>query len=183
MQTITKQYDIYSFDELSEEAKEKAIEKLYDINVDYEWYDMTVSEDFSSKLAEIGLSGSKVYFDLDRGSYLYYDDLSIIDSKKFLQACKFDLRKNPYKQIIDEDGLELDKQHYGGGQAKNFIDVYYTIGISNKDIEIMQELLDSTMEEFLSQLRKEYEYLTDREAIEDTIQANEYQFLENGSLF
>ena len=28
---------VYPFDELSEDVKEKAIEKLYDINVDHEW--------------------------------------------------------------------------------------------------------------------------------------------------
>ena len=56
---ITK---VYRFDELTEEAKEKAIEKLWDINVDYEWWDC-VFEDAKT----IGLEITE--FDIDRGSY------------------------------------------------------------------------------------------------------------------
>ena len=39
MRTYTEEHTVYSFDELSKEAQEKAIERLYNINVDYDWWD------------------------------------------------------------------------------------------------------------------------------------------------
>lgn len=40
----TKTITLYSFDELSDDAKEKAIDKLYNLNVDYEWWDSTFDD-------------------------------------------------------------------------------------------------------------------------------------------
>ena len=54
---------VYEFNELSEEAKEKAIEKLWNINVDYEWWDCVYDD-----AENIGLKIKE--FDLDRGSYV-----------------------------------------------------------------------------------------------------------------
>lgn len=41
MRTYTTKHTVYDFSELSEEAKQKALENLYDINVDHEWWDAT----------------------------------------------------------------------------------------------------------------------------------------------
>ena len=53
---------VYKFDELPEDIKEKAIENLYDINVDYEWWQF-IYEDAE----QIGLEITE--FDIDRASY------------------------------------------------------------------------------------------------------------------
>jgi len=53
---------VYKFDELSDEAKQQSIENLYDLNVDYEWWDCTYED-----AENIGLKISE--FDLDRASY------------------------------------------------------------------------------------------------------------------
>ena len=44
-------------------------------------------------------------------------------------------------------------------------------------------LLDKAMTEIYNILREEYDARTSREAIEETIIANEYTFLENGNMF
>lgn len=36
--------EVFKFDELTEEAKQSAIENLYDINVDYEWWEYTYED-------------------------------------------------------------------------------------------------------------------------------------------
>ena len=43
-----------------------------------------------------------------------------------------------------------------------------------------EDFLRGLLEEYLSMLKKEYEYLTSEEAIIETIQSNEYEFTENG---
>lgn len=57
----TKSYNVYKFNELSEESQQKAIENLYDINVDYDWWEST-HEDAKT----IGLEITE--FDIDRGA-------------------------------------------------------------------------------------------------------------------
>jgi hypothetical protein len=45
MKTITT--TVYSFDELNESAKQKAIESNYYINVEHEWYYCTIEDEFT----------------------------------------------------------------------------------------------------------------------------------------
>jgi hypothetical protein len=185
MKTITTKTKVYKYDELPEEAKQKVLESLYYINTDYEWFDMTVSEDFPSQLNEIGLSGSKFYFDLDRGSYLYCDDLGIDNIEKLLKTVKCDLRTKVAKEIIN-NGLSIGVNNYSMGSGSNYIDLGYGVSDtpeSQKLIEKLQELLQDTMENFRIQLQKEYEYLISQEAIEETIKCNDYDFTINGKIF
>lgn len=39
MRTYTTEHTVYKFEELSEEAQQNALEKLYDINVDWSWWE------------------------------------------------------------------------------------------------------------------------------------------------
>ena len=59
MRTYTTEHTVYKFDELDESTKQAAIEKLWDINVDYEWWEFTYED-----AANIGLKITE--FDLDR---------------------------------------------------------------------------------------------------------------------
>ncbi len=53
---------VYKFDELSKEAQQKAIERLSDINVDYDWWQSTYED-----AANIGLKITG--FDLDQNRH------------------------------------------------------------------------------------------------------------------
>ena len=44
MRIDTVETKVYPFNELSDEAKQAAIENLYDINVDYAWYESTYED-------------------------------------------------------------------------------------------------------------------------------------------
>lgn len=62
MRIKTTQTKVYKFEELSEEQKEKVLNNLCNINVDYEWYDSTYED-----AERIGLKITG--FDLDRNRY------------------------------------------------------------------------------------------------------------------
>lgn len=188
MQIQTVQYTTYKYDELSDEAKEKAIQHNYDINIEHDWWmydDMFYyagKEDYG-----IEINMSRICFDLDRGSYLYFDThdhgskydkraIAIIDSKKFLKRSGFDLRK--VKHLIDN--VSIDTKHYGGGDGKNIIECY---DCTQEEEEQMQSCLDKFIYELLNNLRNDYDSLTSREAIEETIRMNDYDFLADGSIF
>jgi len=62
MRTYTITRTVYSFDELTPEAQNNAVEKLWDLNVDYDWWE-NVYEDAAN--IGLGITG----FDLNRGRH------------------------------------------------------------------------------------------------------------------
>lgn len=166
--TITKTY--YKFDELSEKAQENAIEKLYDLNVDYDWWDC-IYED----AARIGLK--IMAFDIDGGFYV----------KGGLTASTEDCAK----AILDEHGESCDTYQL----AKHFLanldaarkkakaeDPEFEEDYCAEIDELKDEFERALKEEYRAILRKEFDYLTSKEAIKESIYANDYEFDEKGVL-
>lgn len=149
MRTYTTTHTVYTFDELSEDSKEKAIERLYDINVNYDWWEY-VYED----AATIGLNITG--FELDRNKHTTGQLI-----KDLPEVCK---------AIMAEHGetcgtYQLAKQW----QNKH--------GEDNEE-----EFTKLLLEEYADILQKDFDYLTSEEAIIETIEANEYEFYEDGRL-
>lgn len=195
MKTIKKTYKVYNYNELSEDVKEKVIEKFASINVDYsgwqnEWYEDDYLHEIAKKYGlEIVLS--EMCFDLGRGEFLYFETYNhgnkenyqkgiiITDHKKFMKKAGCDLRK--VKHVQDYQ-LGIDHEHFGGGVGKNILKIDYNLDYLPEGYEDkLHQCLKDFIEEILDQVKKSYNYLTSREAIEDTIRANEFEFLKNGS--
>ena len=168
---------VYQFDELTESAKEKAIEELYDINVDFDWWDCTYED---AKTIGLDISG----FDLGRSNFCAGDLIEDIEKVVDLiienhgKACQTFRDARQYKK----DRTELVIKFSDGIDTN-------TVAEDNEDDfdddcdELDAEFLKSLLEDYRIILSKEYDYLTSREAIEDTIKANEYDFAEDGKLF
>jgi hypothetical protein len=161
VEIVTRQYKVYEFKELSEDAQEKAIEELYDINADYDWWDCTEED---AKI--IGLDITE--FDLNRNT---------IKGKFLIDA------KDIADDIVESHG-KLCKTHQ---IAKRYLEQIALLG-EDENSELTPEDLDEEFEfellaEYLSILRDEYEYITSREGIVETIENNEYRFTSDGSLF
>lgn len=149
----TVETKIYSFEELSEEAQEKAIEKFNDCGVDYDWWDDTYRD---AKQCGIKING----FDLDRNSRINISlEKSATEVAKALKSdwgedtelCKLAnsfLRMPPNKRNLSED---------------NFV-------------EQLGEI-------YLSMLTQGYEFRQSDEYISEFIIANEYEFTKNGDLW
>jgi hypothetical protein len=76
---------VYKFDELSEQAKQVAIEENRDINVDWDWYE-PMFEGFKEQLEEVGFYDVDIFF---RGFYSQGDGASFdgkINSLKFAET-------------------------------------------------------------------------------------------------
>lgn len=157
--------NIYKFEELSEESQEKAIEKLYDLNVsDSFWYECLLDD-----AATIGMKITA--FDIDRESYLdaewleYFDKVAELILKNHGETCEtYTLAREFLDNLNQLTGEEGEK--YGDEKVE----------------ELEKEFERALREEYLSMLRREWEYLTSKEAIKESILANEYEFLENGDL-
>jgi hypothetical protein len=164
----TKSYQVFKFDELSEEAKEKAIQNLSDINVDYEWWD-SVYDDAEN----IGLKITS--FDLDRNRH----------AKGNFTLSASEVAANIIRDHGEDCETYKTAQSFLDGQNADSMPDEESDDFSaweNRMIDLEDEFLKSLLEDYSIMLQKEYEYRTGEEAIIETIQANEYEFTEDGKL-
>ena len=168
---------VYSFAELSDEAKENAIQNLYDINVNYEWWDCEF-EDAKTVFLKI------TEFDLDRNRHC---------KGQFIESAE-----ETAEAILREHGESCETYQ----TAKNYLDertalvAKYSDGIKTDEVaedneydfdndcdELDNEFLRSILEDYSIMLQKQYEYLCSEKVIIETIEANEYEFTEDGKLY
>lgn len=189
----------YSFEELSPEAQSKAIENLYDINVDYdEWCDY-ILDDRKEKLQEYGFNNPDIgysgFWNQGDGASFTCKDINITTFMHKLKLCNqfrslFEGIKHGYCYI----DVSIDKinHHYSHSNTVLANLNYEEQDNSYNDLRNIQaQQLESIMtsqvrelsDQIYNELQKDYEYLTSEEAIKDTILANEYEFTENGELY
>lgn len=202
---------LYKFDELSERAQDKAIQELWDINVDSSyWFESTIED-----IKELGETSSLgcTYggeFDCDRASYVSIENCNTTVTALVASSERVRIEyPNVYKEVIAPfiwifTGKELrqiarlersdllgslsgetSKQRRG---IRAYVERYDTsqtprVGkLIDKVETAWEELLRDLEHCYLTMLRNEYEYQTSEEQIKESIRANEYEFTEDGSL-
>ena len=174
MKTITTKTDVYKFDELPDDVKEKAIENLYDINLYYDWWDGIYDD-----AENVGLKINE--FDIDRGSYVkaeFIEDACFTANKiieNHGEMCE--THKTAKQFLIDRDEIVNTAEKDADGE---FTDEYQ-LDQNLDDVE--NEFLKSISEDYRIILTKEYEYMSSEKAIIETIEANEYDFTLDGKIF
>ncbi len=158
---------VYKFEELSEKAQDNVLERLSDINVDYGWWESTFED-----AKNIGLKLTE--FELNRGSYC---------KGEFTQSAK-----DVAKAIIKEHGKDCEthktaQAHLKAGGELEDEALKNDVPLDEIDTdEIDAEFLKSLLEDYRIILQHEYEYMPSKEAILETISANEYEFTEDGRI-
>lgn len=189
---------LYKFNELSESAKQKAIESLYNINTDYEWYEYTVDEFKSNKeffdITNVYFNG---FYSQGDGAMFEYEGINkdfvktIIDSLP-ISNWKKDVLKNC--TYISGNGKQSGLYYHENSCSHN-INIESDNGAQYyRNIELLIDSVSSTIEDAIIEkykelakelyrtLEKEYDYLTSEKAIIETIEANEYEFTQDGKL-
>lgn len=154
MKTI--EIELYQFNELNEESKQKAVENLYDLNVDHDWWQDTYED---AKSINLKITG----FDLDRGQQHCTGKViySAMDTAKL---------------IIENHG-EICDTHI---LAKSFIKECKKYDeIEDLELDFENDLLN----EYANLLQNEHDYLISEEAIIESIESNEYDFTVDGKLY
>jgi hypothetical protein len=188
-----EQRNVYTFEELSPEIQQKVIEKNYDVNVDYEWWEdnylldptdpelkemkVRLPEDYKSPI----FSWKKIYFDIDRNSHLEFVNLEVNDTNAFRLLLGLD------KRLFDKAWLTFDTDNF-----KRYPTTILTYEPNDPDRGFTEQeikLLDRAVERFndmiynaLKRLRKQYEFCTSEESIKDTIIGNSWEFTETGEM-
>ena len=198
MRIATKEYKVYKYEELSEEAKEK-VKINYLENIDGDIFTDTVYEDLQSLYGK-GIENLKTYYSL---SNCQGDGLCFC-GKIYLDDISKELEKIFYKNFDEKDFQNLKEiKEYNGKilfeHTSNHYFHKYTVDI---DIEIDSEYDDECNEEHEKTVKKllsnvkewyydtcdfyekwgyKYFYEVDDETLQDYYQDDE--FLENGKIF
>ena len=169
MRTDVKKTEVYPFAELTDDAKQTALEQLADINVNHEWWDFTYED-----AANVGIKITG--FDHCHGDFTL--DVEEIANK-----------------IIAEHGESCETYK----TAIEFLAEIYNLrndfmlsddDLDEEDFELsdtyedaVDEFKYSILEDYRIMLQHEYEYMTSEEAIIETIEANDYEFTADGKLY
>ena len=188
----------YSFNELSDEAKQVAFNNNLDINVDnWDWYDST-KDDFHTILELIG------FYNIDSNFSVFYsqgDGASFSANYRYKKECLKAVKQHAPNDTKLHDIVEGIISHQKGNGYLLSCEVsqqgYYchsnTMNFSwrkNDDScfdwkndfveDELEQLFKDLANWYYSRLENEYEYLTSFDAVAEMLDANGIQFLENG---
>ena len=166
----TKRVKVYKFNELTEQAKQVAIDNFITINVDYEWWDSIYMD-----AENIGLKLTS--FDIDRDRHAEGDFLLSANEvaanimKEHGEQCE--TYKTAERFMEEWQPLFND---YMNEESDSYED-------DNDLMVCEQEFLKCLCEDYSIMLQAKYEYLQSDDAIIETIEVNDYDFLSNGNTF
>lgn len=187
----------YKFEELCAEAKEKALNHCREWQTDYQWWDF-IYDDAKEAAKIIGIDIEQIYFSgfssqgdgaCFEGWYSYKPD----SCKQIRQYAPMDAELHAIAQALQNIQrtnfyqLRASVKHRGHYYHENCTD----IDIDRKDYkeptedaeESVKECLRDFMRWVYSKLEKEYEWLISDESVTEFIEANEYEFDEEGNIF
>lgn len=191
----TKQIKIYKFEELSKEAKEKAIEnqRSNEGYLDYEWFSY-LQEDFIEELNTIGVDCEGFEWDLYRSRDFKAEELNVTDNQKLLKSAGLtkwliinELRADKteiYDIGLDEYGkADVEFEQKEDYDYEQWSDEEYSD--REKEAEEIEdkitEFIKEKFKKFWERLNKDYSYLLSDEGIKNDLEANDYEFNADGT--
>lgn len=192
----TKSCPVYDFDELSEEAQDYAIEKLYDCNVDFlGWEDYILDEWQHEKLPALGYIDAKIYysgFSSQGDGACFTADVDVLKwivshkAKSEFKALYNYLNKGGYiNASISTSGRYCHKQTMHVNVELDTWGDNPSDKVQEHANQLERWILEDARGEakkIYKELEKAYDYATSREAIIKTIEANEWTFDDRGNL-
>lgn len=168
---------VYSFDELNDEAKQKAIEteRHNELRLNYNWWD-GVFDDFREQFKEIGIDNADFEFSLE-----YYAKLTegTCNIKKILPKLRFGLENHIYVLLVNGD-ICVDSTIYA--EEYKYIGNYLKKAAENLEKEL-NDKIEELNKKLYKALQEEYEYLQSDEVIAKEFKDNESLFYEDGTLY
>ena len=191
----TKRFIVYQFDDLSKEAKEKAMEEHREF-LSSVWDGDYVQEEFMDDMEKYGIENMEINYS---GFYSQGDGASFtgrIDIPKYLKATG---QEKDYAKLLKaiKDGEDVDDvavierishryYHYNTIQVA---DLYYR-GESDEVDKQANELTDDMTKfvreqskELFKRLRDSYEAEMEDENVAESIRINEYEFTPDGKIY
>lgn len=199
MQTITRTYNVYKFDELTDEAKQKALETYSDYNDFDGMLDGSV-DCIEEMLFERGFDDVDVRYDISysQGSGASFTAGSV-DIKKWLAYYKLEHKFTILLDYLDDvyANIRSGSSHYYHEKTTSSnveTDFEYLDELTddqhnklNEETEFLVKILDEDVEETNRMIYKtlldDYEAQTSEDAIIESFEANDVVFTEDGKIF
>jgi len=195
----TVEIGVFQFNELSEDAKEKARNWYRNGAFDYPWHEYTIDE-FKEGQKEFEVE--KVYFSgfwsQGDGAMFEYSGISDEYKEALIDGLKLpNWKKRVLKKYAD---ISCNGKHSGHYYHERSCSQSFNIEADNgaqyyQNIENLIDSVSSDIEEAIEQnyisiakdlyrtLEKEYDFLNSDEQVDESILANEYEFTEDGKRY
>lgn len=185
---------VYKFDELSEQAKQVAIEEVrneyYEYNDFANWAidDCALFEPIEKELIElfgedynfplIKNTRESIYFDTERNRFLDCEKaMQITNKKQFLLWLGIDVEDKAFENI----NFEIITPKYRNASTEIAFDDYDEM--FEDRIEVAVEKFNSLIRDIIDRIESSIDYRFTDEAIIEDIEANDYEFLSNGKKY
>ena len=185
---------VYKFDELSEQAKQVAIEEVrneyYEYNDFANWAvdDCALFEPKEKELIElfgeeynfplIKNTRESIYFDTERNRFLDCEKaMQITNKKQFLLWLGIDVEDEAFENIY----FEIITPNYRNASTEIAFDDYDER--FGDVIDMAVEKFNSLINDIIGRIEADIDYRFTDEAIIEDILANEYEFLSNGKKY
>lgn len=175
MKTITT--NLYKFSELSPAGKEAALTTLYDININDEWWTNTY-EDAAS--VDIKITS----FDNGGAQSITGELIDTAQTTAIAIIAEHGETCETYKtaKAFLSEWDQLVKDHSDGSNT-DVVCEDKELDFDDLADHLESEFVHSILEDYRIMLDKEWDYLSSEEAIIESIEANEYDFTEEGAIY
>lgn len=203
MRIVTKEITLYSVSDLKENpiVLKNVLDKQYNINVDTDFWYKEVIYNHTQKLKSLGFNEVEIAFSGfnsqgDGASFI----CNSIDFKKWLSENSTNNNNKRLLSLLNKDLIELDgnikRDRYTHYCHWNTTTLYLSSNVfgeknSYPNIESAIEQLDEVITNFMqnynkkiyTELENTYFDLTSEESILETLEANDYEFTEDGNIY
>ncbi len=184
---------LYKFAELSDKAKAHALDKLRDLNTDhFDWFESTF-DDAKECGAILGIEIDKIYFS---GFWSQGDGACFTGRYRYAKGAVAAIREHAPKDEtltrIAERLRDVQRpalytasalcKHRGHYSHSGCMSVESEAERGKLDTDALRDTLRAFADWIYRQLEIEHEYLTSDAVVIETIEANEYEFTEDGDL-
>ena len=174
---------VYSFAELSETAQERALNAFRGINVEFNWWEDSF-DTIRTAGGLLGLEIGDIYFDTD--SYCIFD-AHYRYVRGAVKAVKAEFPRMTDLHRVARDLQDLQRRRFYSLRCEvssQRVSNSYRCFRFGEDYECedLGDILDDFAHWARILLRDEAEWLTSDKAIQEVIEANEYEFTEDGKL-
>ena len=198
MKTVTYTQNLYTFNELSETAKEKACDWYRESSMGDAFFAESVTELAKDSAKMLGIDIDNIYWS---GFSSQGDGASFTGSYKYAKGWKAKLCKEFGGKLLDkliEIGEELQAAQsavfYTGeatirqrGNYSHSGTMRFGCEAEKGDFSYFEESVENALRNFAdwiyNSLETEYDYQNSDEAVIEAILANEYEFTEDGQIY
>lgn len=188
---------VFEFNELSEDVKEKVLDEHRFVNVDYDWWDFSISV-FLREAKELGFSNIEsddITFKInDRDAHFGIKRTSATLDSEFFEGYSI---ASGFETGVNKVGYWFSDFPFRGYNSTELSHVEFDeivkeengkwVDVSDDEFEEIKALdkyweLLALCKKYFRKLEEEYEYLLSDEAVKETILINEYTFTEEGEI-